>query len=191
MEEMMKKTLLLSLAFALLAAFPLAAQAFPQEVNDGGSHVFEIPISALAKNKVVEKIVIQNNSSREIDWATCTLSVGGKEHELKKMPPLPVGKSREFEGYDDDEMKDELKAAFGDAGKISAKNRNSLRFTFSFGNQEGLVCLRRVLKSEKDICFEVVDSPNAPAQSAPSGKKVTIDGETYLLIDGQAYRVRE
>ena len=96
-----------------------------------------------------------------------------------------------FEGYEDDEMKDELKFYFGGEGKLSKSNKNKIVFIFDFGADNDHVVLGKVYKSGNDIYFEIIDNPTATVKQGKSagGETVTINGESYLLIDGTAYKI--
>ena len=199
---------------ALLAVTALQAKVLIDEkIADDGSHSYTTRIGLLAANKAGDELVVFNNSSRPLRNLTCTLTVKGKSSKMQVIPQLPVGAKEDFDGAFDDDLDEELYAVFGPEGKFTPANKNEVTFTLSFGEDNGAVRLNRVFQRKSSLCFEIADAgsagtspadsaasatsaavavPAAGSQSAADGaQKVVIDGQSYILLNGQAYKVQE
>ncbi|MCM1320836.1 MAG: hypothetical protein NC041_01505 [Bacteroides sp.] len=187
----MKRKLFVILS--LIIASNLFAQKFSKELKDNGMHQFATTMNFLAANKIDEEIVIYNNSSVDLANISCKVTINGKTHDFKKIRKIIVGDDENFSGYEDDEMKDEFKRYFGSDGKISKNNTNDIIFEFNFGEFNNDVVLKRVYKDDRDICFSVDDKLHASsADNSDSGnaEKILINGEEYLLLNEQVYKIR-
>lgn len=187
----MKRKLFVILS--LIIASNLFAQKFSKELQDNGMHRFETTMNFLAANKMNEEIVIYNNSSVDLANISCKVTINGKSHDFKKIGKIFIGDDEDFPGYEDDEMKDEFKRYFGNDGKISKNNMNDIIFEFNFGAFNKDVVLKRVFKDDNNICFSVGDNVRtSPADNFDSGnaEKILINGEEYLLLNEQVYKIR-
>ena len=190
--------------FAVVAVFLVAFSVWGKSVinetvSDDGKHSYTERIGTLAKNGVKDEIVLVNSSSRTLGNVTCTLFLGGKSHTLRSIPSIAPGETRDFGGIYDDDLDEELYGAFGRAGRFASSNKSELSFALSFGAENNAVRVARVYQHKDNLCFEIVDSASASSSSHPSSaasgssepQKVVIDGQSYILVDGQAYKVNE
>ncbi len=178
----------------LLPLFTLVifANGFKAPIADDGSHSYTTSLSDLARNKVTEEIKLVNNSSYELSGISCVVEIMGNAHEMRKISRLECGEKKEFKGYYDDEMEDEFKKFFGLSGNLSKNNKNKVIFHFDFARHNANVKITQVYSDDRDIVF-IVENKTEPVENdaSPEVKKVTVDGETYVLVDGKAYKVVE
>ena len=132
-----------------------------EEFEDNGTHTFLCSMSFLYYNKLNEEVRIQNNSSYKLRNVRCTISIQKREHDLKNIKEIEIGETEEFDGYEDDELKDELKHYYGkEVGKISADNPNTITFKLNFNDYNEKVLIKKVYNEDKSLSFEIVDNPN-------------------------------
>ena len=187
--------------------------------NAAGDWVYETTISSLVGRRIREEIKLINNSSYPLTHVTCTVTINGKNHDMRPMPVLKLSDSEGFDGYYEDDMYQEFPRYFGKDGRFSRNNNNVVTFTFRFRDHSDNVMITDVYDSEDDLCFVVSDSaytpqvrqpvpaaapavvpakPSvvpaqqnvAPQNNASGDTTVVIDGKTYLLHDGKAYQIQ-
>lgn len=117
-----------------------------------------------------------------------------REHDLKNIKEIEIGETEEFDGYEDDELKDELKHYYGkEVGKISADNPNTITFKLNFNDYNEKVLIKKVYNEDKSLSFEIVDNPNhkKPVEQAKDqgATIVEIDGTKFMLFEGKAYKI--
>lgn len=191
---MMRKILTAMLAFALgISAF---AQQNYLSFNDDGNHTYTTTMSSLYHRKIWEEVVIQNNSSFELNNISCEISLVGAaaSHRLVNIRRVKIGDDESFDGYEDDELKDELPFYFGSYGKFRADNNAKISFTLNFGVNNSNVRISSVYNKDKNLVFLITDSENAvkPQEKIESlgGNIIEIDGKKFLLYNGQAIQVK-
>ena len=187
--------------------------------NAAGDWVYETTISSLVGRRIREEIKLINNSSYPLTHVTCTVTINGKNHDMRPMPVLKLSDSEGFDGYYEDDMYQEFPRYFGKDGRFSRNNNNVVTFTFRFRDHSDSVIIADVYDSEDDLCFVVSDSAYTPqviqprqavapavAPAKPSvapvqqnvvpqnnasgDTTVVIEGKTYLLHDGKAYPIQ-
>ena len=187
--------------------------------NATGDWVYETTIGSLVNRRIREEIKLINNSSYPLTHVTCTVTINGKNHDMRPMPVLKLSDSEGFDGYYEDDMYQEFPRYFGKDGRFSRNNNNVVTFTFRFRDHSDSVMITDVYDSEDDLCFVVSDSaytpqvrqpvpaaapavvpakPSvvpaqqnvAPQNNASGDTTVVIDGKTYLLHDGKAYQIQ-
>lgn len=187
--------------------------------NAAGDWVYETTIGSLVNRRIREEIKLINNSSYPLTHVTCTVTINGKNHDMRPMPVLKLSDSEGFDGYYEDDMYQEFPRYFGKDGRFSRNNNNVVTFTFRFRDHSDSVMITDVYDSEDDLCFVVSDSaytpqarqprqavapavvpakPSvapvqqnvAPQNNASGDTTVVIDGKTYLLHDGKAYPIQ-
>lgn len=117
-----------------------------------------------------------------------------REHDLKNIKEIEIGETEEFDGYEDDELKDELKHYYGkEVGKISADNPNTITFKLNFNDYNEKVLIKKVYNEDKSLSFEIVDNPNhkkSVEQAKDQGATIIeIDGTKFMLFEGKAYKI--
>lgn len=178
--------------------------------NVAGDWTYETTISSLVNRRVYEEIKLINNSSYPLSHITCTITINGKNHDMRPMPVLKLSDSEGFDGYYEDDMNREFPRYFGKDGKFSKKNDSVVKFVFKFRNHAEDIVITDVYDREEDLCFVIEDADPA-YQSAPkdvvpadvpvktetvqknnnSGDTtVVIDGKQYLIHDGKAYPIQ-
>ncbi len=141
--------------------------------NAAGDYVYETTISSLVSRRVYEEIKLINNSSYALTHVTCTITINGKNHDMRPMPVLKLSDSEGFDGYYEDDMNREIPKYFGRDGKFSRSNNNIITFTFKFRDHANAVAITDVYDGEEDLCFVISDNPAAsqiqqPAPVAPA-----------------------
>lgn len=126
--------------------------------DPSGAYVYETTIGSLVDQRVFEEIKLINNSSLALPHVTCTITINGKNHDMRPMPVLKLGDSEGFDGYFEDDMNREFPRYFGKDGKFSRKNNNIVRFTFNFRGHNDDVEITDVYFGEEDLCFVVTDA---------------------------------
>ncbi len=133
-----------------------------------GAYVYETTIGSLVDQRVYEEIKLINNSSIALAHVTCTITINGRNHDMRPMPVLKLGDSEGFDGYFEDDMNREFPKYFGRDGKFSRKNNNVVRFTFNFRGHNDDVEITDVYFGEEDLCFVVTDSSYSTGNDYPA-----------------------
>ena len=143
--------------------------------NAAGDYVYSTTISSLVNRRVFEEIKLINNSSYPLTHVTCTITINGKNHDMRPMPVLKLSDSEGFDGYYEDDMNREFPRYFGKDGKFSKSNNNVVTFTFKFRDHANAVAITDVYDGEEDLCFVISDNAiasqvyqSAPAVAAPA-----------------------
>ena len=157
------KNFVFVLTFVLFTVCSVCVAEEGLSQNDAGDYVYETTISSLVNRRVYEEIKLINNSSYPLSHVTCTVTINGKNHDMRPMPVLKLGDSEGFDGYFEDDMNREFPRYFGKDGKFSRKNNNVVRFTFNFRGHNDDVEITDVYFGEEDLCFVVADAVNVPA----------------------------
>lgn len=126
--------------------------------DSSGAYVYETTISSLVAQRVFEEIKLINNSSLALPHVTCTITINGKNHDMRPMPVLKLGDSEGFDGFFEDDMNREFPRYFGKDGKFTKKNNNTVRFAFNFRGHNDDVEITDVYFGEEDLCFVVTDA---------------------------------
>lgn len=172
----------------------LFGQAYFEEINDNGEHKFSTTISTLKKNDCSEEVRIQNNSSFKLNNISCLIEIGNVKHNLKNINYVKIGEEEEFDGYEDDELDDELEHYFGKVAKWQIKNTNNITFTLNFSDHNSDVVIRKIYNRDESLVFEIGDSDNAittEQQLKKTGAEILeVDGKKYILYNGQAIEVK-
>ena len=84
--------------------------------NAAGDWVYETTISSLVGRRIREEIKLINNSSYPLTHVTCTVTINGKNHDMRPMPVLKLSDSEGFDGYYEDDMYQEFPRYFGKDG---------------------------------------------------------------------------
>ena len=203
--------------FILFVLFAVSSVCFAENGvvtrNAAGDCVYETTIGSLVNRRVREEIKLINNSSYPLTHVTCTVTINGKNHDMRPMPVLKLSDSEGFDGYYEDDMYQEFPRYFGKDGKFSRSNNNAVTFTIRFRDHSDSVTITDVYDSEDDLCFVVADYKSAsqvmqnqpavatpPQPAAPSvaplqnnnytDTTVVIDGKKYLLHNGKAYPIQ-
>ena len=207
------KNFMLVLTFVLFTVCSVCVAEEGLSQNAAGDYVYETTISSLVNRRVYEEIKLINNSSYPLSHVTCTVTINGKNHDMRPMPVLKLSDSEGFDGYYEDDMNREFPRFFGKDGKFSKKNNNVVTFTFKFRNHSEDIAVTDVYDQEEDLCFVVEDNAfvsqvaqpapvvNTPTvtpkqtKAAPKNNNsgdttVVIEGKTYLIHDGKAYPVQ-
>lgn len=178
----MKKILVL-IATLLLAVSVGSAK----ELKDTGNHSFTFHISSLAKQRFKDKIIIQNNSSYKLKGVKLRIWIDGKSHTLRAIDDIDMGDDENFRGTEDDDMKDELKYHFGEAGKLIESNQRKIRFDLVFGNDNEKVIVSDYVVGSHDLIFTVEDNLDfvVTQQVVEDEVKVyIIDGKKWAILNG-------
>ena len=136
--------------------------------NAAGNYVYETTISSLVSRRVYEEIKLINNSSYALTHVTCTITINGKNHDMRPMPVLKLSDSEGFDGYYEDDMNREIPRYFGKDGKFSRSNNNIITFTFKFRDHAGAVAITDVYDGEEDLCFVISDNVAASQIQQPA-----------------------
>ena len=159
----MLKKFMVYVAVSFLMVTAVFAQSGVVTKDASGAYVYETTIGSLVDQRVYEEIKLINNSSIALAHITCTITINGKNHDMRPMPVLKLGDSEGFDGYFEDDMNREFPRYFGKDGKFSRKNNNVVRFTFNFRGHNDDVEITDVYFGEEDLCFVVADAVNVPA----------------------------
>lgn len=182
------KKIFTSIFFIFIAGF-----IFAQNLGDGKSHSFEFKISDLTGKGFYDEIKIRNDSSYELKNIHITISINGKSIKLLPIANLQPGSVENFDGKEDDDMHDELRYFFGNDGKLSRTNHNTITFDIDFGGGNEKILVKDFFIKNKDLYFSIEDNParKSSAQTAgDSAKIVTIDGKRYILVDDKAFEIQ-
>lgn len=183
-------------AFALMLGVSAFAQQNYSSFGDDKSHTYTTTMSSLYHRRVWEEVVIQNNSSFELNNISCEIFLGDipTGHRLVNIRRVKIGDDESFDGYEDDELKDELPFYFGRLGKFRADNSAKISFKLNFGVNDSNVKISSVYNKDKNLVFLITDSENAvkPNERIESlgGNVIEIDGKKFLLYNGQAIQVK-
>ena len=181
----------------LFLSFTFFAFAQPPRITESENRdwIFDTSFPELMAKGIDEEIQIQNNSSVNLNHVTCTVVINGKEHKMQTIKKIESGEKEEFDGYEDDEMQDEFPHYFGEAGKFTRKNRNSIRFIINFKEHRNDVIISDVYMSDSHLLFIIEDSPNRHIKSeeesleGTGAQVIIVEGKKYLLYGGVAYPV--
>ena len=189
----MKKLSFLSLLLVLtVTAFAQSPKITESENHDW---IFDTSFPELIRKGIDEEIKIQNNSSVNLNHVTCTVVINGKEHKMQTITEIESGEKEEFDGYEDDEMKDEFPHYFGEVGRFTKKNRNEIRFIINFKEHRNDVIISDVYMNDGHLLFIIEDSPNRHIKSeeesleGTGAQVIIVEGKKYLLYGGVAYPV--
>ncbi len=204
--------------FILFVLFAVSSVCFAENGavtrNAAGDCIYETTIDSLVSRRIYEEIKLINNSSYPLTHVTCTVTINGKNHDMRPMPVLKLSDSEGFDGCYEDDMNREFPRYFGKDGKFLKKNTNVVKFTFKFRDHANLVSITDVYDLEDDLCFVVADynsvsqviqnqpvvttpvQPAAPSVAPVPNDNDTdtaviiIDGKKYLLHDGKVYPIQ-
>lgn len=182
------KKVLASLIFIIMVNF-----CFAQNLDGGKNHSFEFKIADLVGKGFYDEIKIRNGSSNELKNIQIKISINGKSIELLPIANIQPGNSKNFDGKQDDDMHDELKYFFGNDGKLSKTNQNSIIFDINFGDDNEKIAIKDFFVKNKDLYFFVEDNPdfkNTSKTTEDSAKIVTIDGKRYILVNDKAFEIQ-
>ena len=166
--------------------------------NAAGDYVYETTMSSLVSRRVYEEIKLINNSSYPLTHITCTITINGKNHDMRPMPVLKLSDSEGFDGYYEDDMNREFPRYFGKDGKFSRNNNNIVTFTFKFRDHAGAIAVTDVYDSEEDLCFVVSDNfdasqvrqpapvVTAPTVTTPTPKPAVVPAQQKVATQQQA-----
>lgn len=188
----MKKTFIfITLIFV---SFMLFGETFFREINDNGDHKVSTTIEVLYRTKCSEEVRIQNNTSFKLNNINCLIEIGSRSHRLKNINNIKIGDCEEFDGYEDDELDDELEHFFGPVAKWTSKNTNKISFTLNFSDHNNDVIIKRIYCDDDSLTFEIEESSNAVTteqQLEKTGAEILeIDGKKYLLYNGQVMEIK-
>ena len=164
----MLKKFMICVAVAFLMVPAVFAQSGVVTKDASGAYVYETTIGSLADQRVYEEIKLINNSSIALAHVTCTITINGRNHDMRPMPVLKLGDSEGFDGYSEDDMNREFPKYFGKDGRFSRKNNNVVRFTINFRGHNDDVEITDVYFGEEDLCFVVSDSYAASQTQQPA-----------------------
>lgn len=192
----MKRTIIsiILVFFAAICSFAQEKKLGSQIVtNENGDCCFETSFLELLNCGVNSEIWVQNNSAYAVNNLLCTVFINDKNHSLRGIQTIPPGDDREFEGYDDDEMKDEFPCFFGSDGAFKKRNTNKITFVISFRPRQKNVEITKVINKGKSLVFVIENSEEGDkllksdlTPKDDGAKKVVINGKTYIL-SGEKY----
>ena len=156
-------------------------------VNGRGDYCFETSFPELMSRGVNSEVRVLNNSGFVVNNLLCTVSINGKSHSLKAIQTVSPGQDEGFEGYDDDEMKDEFPCFFGVDGSFKKRNTNKIAFEISFRPHQKHVAITSIYYWKKSIVFVIDNSAEGKKmlESGDTSEKVVVGGKTYILYDGK------
>ncbi|MBO6219223.1 MAG: hypothetical protein J6N81_06590 [Treponema sp.] len=136
-------------------------------MDGNGNHLFAIPVSFLSEHGMDEEIIIRNFSGQTISVIVEAV-LNGKTHSWKKClvkaqsENLWTGQRKYYgeehlEGEYDNDMSKEFKRVFGNEGKFSKQNQNSIVFTLRLDDS---LMIQKICKDGDDICFEISRQEN-------------------------------
>ena len=181
----------------LFISFNCYAQSIQLSKNENNEWILKTTFQKLMKNKTWEEIQIQNNSTIILNNISCSVRVKGREHKMKNISQIKPGYNETFNGYVDNEMKDEFPQYFGKEGKFLSNNYNTITFIINFNEYKNAVKITDVRMDDKDLLFIIDDDTNYKTEiekqnpETSDAKIVTIEGKKYLLYEGIAYPVNE
>lgn len=181
----------------LFISFNCYAQSIQLSKNENNEWILKTTFQKLMKNKTWEEIQIQNNSTIILNNISCSVRVKGREHKMKNISQIKPGYNETFNGYVDNEMKDEFPQYFGKEGKFLSNNYNTITFIINFNEYKNAVKITDVRMDDKDLLFIIDDNTNYKTEiekqnpETSDAKIVTIEGKKYLLYEGIAYPVNE
>ncbi len=205
--------------FVLFVLFTVSSVCFAEDgvvaQNVAGDWVYETTISSLVNRRIREEIKLINNSSYPLTHVTCTVTINGKNHDMRPMPVLKLSDSEGFDGYYEDDMYQEFPRYFGKDGRFSRNNNNAVTFTFRFRDHSDSVMITDVYDSEDDLCFVVSNygyaqparqtvpavapavvpakpsiAPVPPAQQSVAPQNNN-SGDTTVVIEGKTYLLHD
>lgn len=97
------------------------------------------------QNLIDEKIIVQNVSGQPITVSVSAI-IGGKTHSWGSYT-VGYGDEQILNGEFSKNIDKEFKRAFGDNGKFSKKNQNSVVFVLDFGEFNNSVAIGRISES--------------------------------------------
>ena len=159
------KNFFISFIFVLFIISTVFAQSEVVTKDPSGVYIYETTISSLVDRRTFEEIKLINNSSLALTHVTCTITINGRNHDMRPMPVLKLGDSEGFDGYFEDDMNREFPKYFGKDGKFSRRNNNIVRFTFNFRGHNDDVAITDVYDGEEDLCFVVNDAIDVPSRN--------------------------
>ena len=180
-------SLLLSMC-AFCASFAQEKSFDNRIVSSGhGDYSFETSFAELKSYGVNSKIKVQNNSSFSVSNLICNVFINGKSHTQKPINTILSGNEEKFDGYDDEEMKDEFPCFFGADGKFRKGNKNKITFVVSFRPQQKNVTIKQICFRKKSILFVIDNSTEGKdaLNNIDTSEKVFIDGKPYVLFEGK------
>ncbi len=179
--------------FTAIFFMAMASFLFAQNLDGSKNNSFEFKISDLVEKGFYDEIKIRNGSSHELKNIQIKISINGKSIELLPIVNLQPGNAKNFDGKQDDDMHDELKYFFGNDGKLSKTNQNSIIFDIDFGDNNEKIAIKDFFIKNKDLYFFVEDNPdfkNSEQATEDSAKIVTIDGKRYILVNDKAFEIQ-
>ena len=181
----------------LFISFNCYAQSIQLSKNENNEWILKTTFQKLMRNKTWEEIQIQNNSTIILNNISCSVRVKGREHKMKNISQIKPGYNETFNGYVDNEMKDEFPQYFGKEGKFLSNNYNTITFIINFNEYKNAVKITDVRMDDKDLLFIIDDDTNYKTEiekqnpETSDAKIVTIEGKKYLLYEGIAYPINE
>ncbi len=154
----MKKRIILLISALFFICFNAFSFEYKIEKNETNEWIFETSFSELVQSKINGEIRIQNNSKLILTRVGCSVIIKGNEHKLQSISKIKVGEREEFEGYEDDEMKDEFPFYFGKDGKFLKSNKNQIILKIKFPDNQDDVIITAALANDKSLLFIVEDS---------------------------------
>lgn len=179
--------------FTAIFLMAMATFLFAQNLSSSKNNSFEFKIADLVGKGFYDEIKIRNGSSYELKNIQIKISINGKSIELIPIANLQPGNAKNFDGKEDDDMHDELKYFFGNDGKLSKTNQNTIAFDINFGDNNEKITIKDFFIKNKDLYFFVEDNPNfknTDQATTNSAKIVTIDGKKYILVDDKAFEIQ-
>ena len=160
--------------------------------NENGDFCFETSFPELLANGIKEEVRVQNNSTFTVNNISCNIIINEKTHSLKTIQKLKPGEEEEFDGYEDDEMKDELPYYFGTDGEFKKRNTNAISFVICFRDHQKNVTIKGVYDRDKSLVF-IIDNSTEGNENMETEtslkeagvKKITVDGKTFILYNGK------
>lgn len=181
----------------LFISFNCFSQSLQFTKDENNDWVVKTTFQKLIKTKTWEEIQIQNNSTQNLNHVTCSIIINNKEHKMKTISQIKSGDKEEFEGYEDDEMKDELPHYFGKDGKFTTSNYNTITFIINFKEHRDEVIISDVYMNDKKLLFIVEDDPDHKVETEKEAlertgaQTIIIEGKKYLLYEGVVYPIND
>ena len=180
----MKKTIFIFCLLFLICS-NIFSQEYKVEKNDNNDWIFNTSFQLLYKKKVWEEIQIQNNSTKNLNHIICSVQIKNKEHKMKPISSIKSGDKEEFEGYEDDEMKDEFPYYFGADGKFTFNNTNKITFKINFKENYDDIIISTVYMNNQHLLFIIEDAPDINVET--EHKSLESVESQIIIIDGQKY----
>lgn len=179
--------------FTAIFFMAMATFLFAQNLDGNKNNSFEFKIADLVEKGFYDEIKIRNGSSYELKNIQIKITINGKSIELLPIANLQPGRSKNFDGKQDDDMHDELKYFFGKDGKLSTNNPNNITFDINFNSSNKKITIKDFYIKNKDLYFFVENNPDFKSTEQTtddSAKIVTIDGKKYILVDDKAFEIQ-